>query len=52
MLPIFSDFRADFTSRVFKLTKNKCLVVFLATLSIGGYVCAWIGAVKGGNMKE
>ncbi|KAJ7323015.1 hypothetical protein DFH08DRAFT_888532 [Mycena albidolilacea] len=38
--------------RVFKLTKNKWLVVFLATLSIGGYVCAWIGAVKGGNMKE
>ncbi|KAJ7314952.1 hypothetical protein DFH08DRAFT_790498 [Mycena albidolilacea] len=38
--------------RVFKLTKNKWLVVFLATLSIGGYVCGWIAAVKGGIMKE
>ncbi|KAJ7314953.1 hypothetical protein DFH08DRAFT_1040555 [Mycena albidolilacea] len=38
--------------RVFKLTKNKWLVVFLATLSIGGYVCGWITAVKSGIIKE
>ncbi|KAJ7314983.1 hypothetical protein DFH08DRAFT_894350 [Mycena albidolilacea] len=38
--------------RVFKLTKSKWLVVFLATLSIGGYVCVWIATVKGGIMKE
>ncbi|KAJ7303535.1 hypothetical protein DFH08DRAFT_903969 [Mycena albidolilacea] len=37
--------------RVFKLTKKKWLVVFLATSSIGGYVCAWIAAV-GGITKE
>ncbi|KAJ7826202.1 hypothetical protein B0H14DRAFT_2817701 [Mycena olivaceomarginata] len=38
--------------RVFKLTKNKWLLVFLATLSIGGYVCGWIAAVKSGIIKE
>ncbi|KAJ7683621.1 hypothetical protein B0H14DRAFT_3059091 [Mycena olivaceomarginata] len=37
--------------RVFNLTKNKWLVGFLATSSIGGYVCAWIAAV-GGITKE
>ncbi|KAJ7314921.1 hypothetical protein DFH08DRAFT_894197 [Mycena albidolilacea] len=39
--------------RVFKLTKkNKPLVVFLATMSIGGYVCGWIAAVKSAIMKD
>ncbi|KAJ7825088.1 hypothetical protein B0H14DRAFT_2821233, partial [Mycena olivaceomarginata] len=38
--------------RVFKLTKNKWLVVFLAALSIGGYVCGWIACVKSGVMKD
>ncbi|KAJ7314960.1 hypothetical protein DFH08DRAFT_894285 [Mycena albidolilacea] len=38
--------------RVFKLTKNKWLVVFLATLSIGGYGCGWIASVKSGIIGE
>ncbi|KAJ7806518.1 hypothetical protein B0H14DRAFT_2875440 [Mycena olivaceomarginata] len=38
--------------RVFKLTKNKWLVVFLTALSIGGYVCGWITCVKSGIMKD
>ncbi|KAJ7711414.1 hypothetical protein B0H14DRAFT_3020904, partial [Mycena olivaceomarginata] len=38
--------------RVFKLTKNKWLVVFLTALSIGGYVCGWIACVKSGIMKD
>ncbi|KAJ7829222.1 hypothetical protein B0H14DRAFT_2810757, partial [Mycena olivaceomarginata] len=38
--------------RVFKLTKNKPLVVCLATMSIGGYVCGWIAAVKSAIMKR
>ncbi|KAJ7867746.1 hypothetical protein B0H14DRAFT_2730902 [Mycena olivaceomarginata] len=38
--------------RVFKLTKNKWLVVFLATLSIGGYGCGCIASVKSGIIKE
>ncbi|KAJ7822280.1 hypothetical protein B0H14DRAFT_2828982, partial [Mycena olivaceomarginata] len=37
---------------VFKLTKNKWLVVFLATLSIGGYGCGWIASVKYGIIGE
>ncbi|KAJ7790171.1 hypothetical protein B0H14DRAFT_3501922 [Mycena olivaceomarginata] len=38
--------------RVFKLTKTNGSVVFLAALSIGGYVCGWIACVKSGIMKD